>query len=248
MILKKERSTDNVYLKRLYQSKIKHYIKRKMKKRKALSIITLSIITICMFSGRVNAAVQSRPNVKSLTSTTANDFFEKIRKMEAEGGTLGKSANIQETTYLDTSNNGVDVHMAKNTEWGAAAMLAASAYGSAPSGKSDATTTGNATGIYQMADGTFEYVAGIYDTSNQYMSKLKTADDRYVDKYTDNVSKRGDATLETKGWKNSSSAFVSSSSPVFVRSYTALFGVSSDVGYSGSLNGSRAVLCVGSGL
>ena len=220
-----------------------------MKIKKSAIVFTVGILTAFMLTGKVNAAVQSRPGVTSLKNTTANDFFVKIRQMEVEGGTLGKKAQLDSTTYLDSSNNGVDVHMAKNTEWGAAAMLAASPYGSAPSGRSDASTTGNATGIFQMADGTYEYVAGIYNTSNDYMSKLKNADSRYVNIYTGEVAKRGDATLETKNWKGSSYAgFVTSGYPMFLRSNGALFGYNGTVGSSISYYSSRAVLCVGSGL
>ena len=220
-----------------------------MKIKKSTIVFTVGISTAFMLTGKVSAAVQSRPGVTSLKNTTANDFFVKIRQMEVEGGTLGKKAQLDSTTYLDSSNNGIDVHMAKNTEWGAAAMLAASPYGSAPSGRSDASTTGNATGIFQMADGTYEYVAGIYNTSNDYMSKLKNADSRYVNIYTGEVAKRGDATLETKNWKSSSRAnFVNSSYPIFTRSYSALFGYNNDDGNSISYISSRAVMCVGSGL
>ena len=220
-----------------------------MKIKNSTIVFTVGILTAFMLTGKVSAAVQSRPGVTSLKNTTANDFFVKIRQMEVEGGTLGKKAQLDSTTYLDSSNNGIDVHMAKNTEWGAAAMLAASPYGSAPSGRSDASTTGNATGIFQMADGTYEYVAGIYNTSNDYMSKLKNADSRYVNIYTGEVAKRGDATLETKNWKSSSRAnFVNSSYPIFTRSYSALFGYNNDDGNSISYISSRAVMCVGSGL
>ena len=220
-----------------------------MKIKKSAIVFTVGILTAFILTGKVNAAVQSRPGVTSLKNTTANDFFVKIRQMEVEGGTLGKKAQLDSTTYLDSSNNGVDVHMAKNTEWGAAAMLAASPYGSAPSGRSDASTTGNATGIFQMADGTYEYVAGIYNTSNDYMSKLKNADSRYVNIYTGEIAKRGDATLETKNWKGSSGAnFVTSGYPMFRRSFNALFGYDSNSGNSNGNVSSRAVLCVGSGL
>ena len=156
---------------------------------------------------------------------------------------LGLNATIDGTTFLDSSNNGLDIHMAKNTEWGTAAMLAASSYGIAPSGNSFASTTGNATGIYQMANGLYEYVAGIWDTSNSYMSKIKTADSRYYDLYSSATAKVGDATLETKYWKGANRAsFVSASNPIFVRSNSSLFGFDNGNGNSYSSSGSRAVV------
>lgn len=225
-----------------------------MMKKKILLIPISAIILGTMFTTTVQAALQSRPGVKSLTGKEANYFFEEIRKMEAEGGTLGKNANIdmsENGSYLDSSNNGLDVHMAKNTEWGTAAMLSASAYGEAPTGRSDASTTGNATGIYQMADGTYEYVTGIYNTSYQYMSKIKEADGRYRDEYTGTgttFAKAGDAT-KLERWKGAShSTFVHPGYPVFSRSITALFGYSNSYGTSLNGTGTRAVVVLGGGL
>lgn len=230
-----------------------------MKKFKKGKILLTAVFAVALLSisNHSQAAFQARPNVTSKTSATANYFFEEIRKMETSGGALGKSAVLDTTTYLDSTGNGVDVHMAKNTEWGAAAMLATSGYGSAASGKvvystektSGSATTGNATGIYQMADSTSEYVAGIWNTSNNYMSTIASADSRYKDVYTSTASKPGDATLETKMWKGASNAyFVISNSPVFVRSNDALLGYSYQSGSGVSNYGCRAVLVVGSGL
>jgi len=215
--------------------------------KKILILVSMAIIGL---TTNVQAALQSRPDTSRLVNTTANDFFKKIRNMEAEGGTLGLKAQINTTTYLDSTNNGVDVHMAKNTEWGTAAMLAASSYGTAPSGSSSATTTGNATGVYQMADSSgFEYVAGIYNTTNTYMNAIKGADARYYNLYTSETSIPGDATLETRNWKGASHAyFVNASYPVFLRSYYALFGYCYSNGCANSNYGSRACLVVGAGL
>ena len=214
-----------------------------MKTKKLLISLGIGIIATIVMAGTSKAGLQSRPNATTLTNKTANEFFELIRNMEASGGVLGLNATIDGTTFLDSSNNGLDIHMAKNTEWGTAAMLAASSYGAAPSGQSSATTTGNVTGIYQMADTKYEYVAGIWDTSNSYMNKIKAADSRYYDLYSSATAKVGDATLETKNWKSASNAnFVSARYPVFLRSYVALFGFSGVDGSSLSYFVSRAVV------
>lgn len=214
-----------------------------MKTKKLLISLGIGIIATVVMAGISKAGLQSRPNATSLTNRTANDFFTLIRNMEASGGVLGLNATIDGTTFLDSSNNGLDIHMAKNTEWGTAAMLAASSYGADPSGSSYASTTGNATGIYKMDDNVDEYVAGIWDKSNSYMSKIRTADSRYYDLYSSATAKAGDATWETKYWKDAKVAgSVSASHPVFVRSYEALFGFTSDSGYGYSRDGSRAVV------
>ena len=86
------------------------------KKMKLYSIALLFLLVILLSTTKVEASLQAKPGVASLVNQTANQFFEKIRLMETKGETLGLNANIDSTTYLDSSNNGVDVHMAKNTE------------------------------------------------------------------------------------------------------------------------------------
>lgn len=202
--------------------------------KKGKIIITGVFLLTIAITGNVNAVLQSRPDGTSVVNKTADQFFTMIRNMEAEGGSLGLKANITNGSYLDTSNNGVDVHMAKNTEWGAAALLAASSYGQAGSGtitfeeeeENGSATTGNQTGIFQMADRTYEYVAGTWNNElKSYNSIIFNADSRYKDIYTARVSKPGDATLETAKWKGASYAdSVTSSYPVFRRGIDALFG------------------------
>ena len=230
---------------------------RNFKKGKILliAIIATSFISI---SSNVKAAMQSRPNVSSKINTSAMYLFEEIRKMETEGGAIGKNAILDSTTFLDSTKNGVDVHMAKNTEWGTAAMLAASSYGQAGSGTitydtektSGSATTGNATGIYQMADARFEFVSGIRENNtNSSISNINNADERYKDIYPANSTKPGDATKETLKWKGAfyNTTNLTNNSPIYIRSYSALFGIYID--NSGSIDiTSRAVLVLGAGL
>ena len=220
-------------------------------KNKTLKITFLIIFTalaLCITKPSF-ATYQSRGDASSLKNTTVSVFCLNIRKMEASGGTLGLNGVIDENTLLDSSNNGVDVHMAKNTEWGTVALLSDSKYGYAPSETSSATTTGNASGVYQMADGTWEYVAGIYKgASNNYMSRLAGADARYFNSYSSNTPIAGDA-LECSGWKGASNSYwVDSSYPVFKRGNNALFSFDGSTGDNSSSNSSRAALVVGSGL
>ena len=222
-------------------------------KRILNKIIIITIFLSIWMTGTVNAAgYQANKNTKSKVSTTANDFFEGIRNMEAAGGTLGTEAviDINGGQYTDSSENGIDCHMALNTEWGTVAMLAASAYGVAPNGKSDDSTTGNASGVYQMADGTSEFVAGIFKTGNSNISKIFNADAIYRNLYKEKVSKSGDATLETQKWKGASYAnFLEDDvNPVFLRDNGGLFGFSATFGGTHVMIGSRAVVVCGSGL
>ena len=117
-------------------------------------------------------------------------------------------------------------------------------------GGGNASTTGNAYGIYDMAGGAWEYVAGIYTggASNDNRSKLWDSNNsKYVDKYTNttdsqstyygNTDKYGDAVDETSSsgdsgsgsWDSSSSYFPNSSYPVFIRGGRAYFGSNAGV-------------------
>ena len=112
-------------------------------------------------------------------------------------------------------------------------------------GGGNASTTGNVYGIYDMAGGAWEYVAGIYTNgaSNDDRSKLWDPNNsKYVDKYTNttdsqstyygNTDKYGDAVYETSSsgnsstgsWDSSKSYFPCSSSPVFARGGRACNG------------------------
>lgn len=98
-------------------------------------------------------------------------------------------------------------------------------------GGGNASTTGNVYGVYDMAGGACEYVAGIYKggVSNDNRSKLwDSSNSKYVDKYTDyeNINKYGDAVYEISssgtiltsgGWDSSRSNFPDSNYPVFLR-------------------------------
>ena len=186
-------------------------------------MMLLMVILILVFPTASNASLQSRPDATSLVSKTASEFFLLCRQMETSSGPLGLNATIevQDDKVVETSNsNGIDVHMIKNTEYGTAAMLAASAYGNCPGPSITASTTKNESGIMQMAGGESEYVAGIYNKSNFWNTYIYNADARYKNVYESNVAADayipGDATYETSNWKGTSrGTFVSSSSPVF---------------------------------
>lgn len=88
-----------------------------------------------------------------------------------------------------------------------------------------ASTTGTVYGIYDMAGGSWEYVAGCLNGQENAKFGVTVGDSKYVDLYTNSSNsfsnydgaKIGDATKETKGWNSDYSDFVGSSYPVFAR-------------------------------
>ena len=126
-------------------------------------------------------------------------------------------------------------------------------------GGGNASTTGNVYGVYDMAGGAWEYVAGIYTgaTSNDDRSKLWDFNNsKYVDKYTEttgsqanyygNTDKYGDAVYETSssgdgnyGWDSDHSYFLTSDAPVFMRGAHAgsgmLAGIFAFSGFPGDI-------------
>ena len=137
-------------------------------------------------------------------------------------------------------------------------------------GGGNASTTGNVYGIYDMAGGAWEYVAGIYTggSSNDNRSKLWDSNNsKYVDKYTNttdsqstyygNTDKYGDAVYETSSsgysdtgsWDSSYSTCPDSSSPVFTRggpasdgSNAGVFAFNDDTGDAHTFSSFRPVV------
>ncbi len=131
-----------------------------------------------------------------------------------------------------------------------------------------ASTTGNVYGIYDMAGGAWEYVAGIYKggTSNDNTSKLWDSNNlRYVDQYKEttdsqsnyygNTDKYGDAVYETSSssdstsnsWDASYSYFPLSSHAVFIRGghpyyNSGVFSFYCETGVSSTMHSFRPVV------
>ena len=165
-----------------------------IKYRKIIIILIVAFICIIATPNIANAGLQANKGGTSLTGAKADGYFVSIRKMEAQYGTLGKNMILDNTTYLDSSNNGIDCHMVLNTEFGTAGILAYSEYGVIPTSDSD-TTTGNASGIYQLGYGNYEYAAALYSSNSTFESVSKIiakSDARYWSKYTSSKAKAGD--------------------------------------------------------
>ena len=161
---------------------------------KCLIILAIVILISLLSSTVAMATYQSRPGFTALVNTTSETFFKQIRQMETSSGPLGLNATLDDS-YNDTSNNGIDVHMIKNSEWGAVAMLAMSGYGGGAVDQIDSYSTGsnNYTGVYGMGNGNYEYMMTFASTdgsnpstsASSYQNNLVKLgiDSKYYDLY-----------------------------------------------------------------
>ncbi len=209
--------------------------------KKIVLTITLMLVVIAILATGVQANYQSKPT-GTRTTTDAPTWIIRIRQMEAENQVMGLNEKIDTTTGLATTDsNNIDVHMAKNTEYGATLLFGASGYGkqgnsieerrmdkgSTTTSGTDvkATTTGNVYGVYEI---------GYYDMriSNNDISEWAAGGGssfistsiapRYINRYTTSSvsAKTGDATMETRRWHGSGSGdWLSTATYGFCRGY-----------------------------
>jgi hypothetical protein len=169
------------------------------KLKKGILIMSLVMFTtLTLGTGKVNAALQANGN--SGTTKTLGDWLLAVRQMEAVGGTLGLSDTLNTSTLLSTAttSNNIDIHMEKNTEYGAMAILSASSYGNQSVIAYRGTTTGNKTGVYIYLNN--EMVSAGCSELSSNVSIWGTANTKYKNIYTTTYSaKRGDAILNWHG-------------------------------------------------
>lgn len=240
------------------------------------------------------------PNVTSWRVITVNNMFTVCRNLTQTGNSLENTTNLNShmmkntewgaCAYLSRSVYGKNGEVWNNPYYNNTTNYSpiTGLCGNETNGKDNATTnmsntvkyneigggnastTGNVYGIYDMAGGAWEYVAGIYTggSSNDNRSKLWDSNNsKYVDKYTNttdsqstyygNTNKYGDAVYETSGsglsftgsWDSSYSYFPNSSSPVFIRgghasdgSYAGVFAFSGDTGGAVTYSSFRPVV------
>ncbi len=140
------------------------------------------------------AALQS--NGGTPITKDINSWIYQIRQMQATGGTLGLNDAIADGN-LTSNNPNLDIHMQKNTEYGAMVILSASSYGNPEKIANGGTTTGNASGVVMNVNG--EWVAA--GTSDSAAGNMKNASNRYKNIYTGSyVEKAGDAIATIGGW------------------------------------------------
>ena len=165
---------------------------------KSITIFLLLIIFIVLNTEKTKAVLQSNGNPG--VAYDLSNWMLKTRQMEQLGGAMGLNENINTTglTFSGDSNN-IDVHMQKNTEFGALAILSASSYGNPEKINDDETTTGNATGVVMKINGEWVAAGTVY-----YATTYADAVQRYKDYYTKSyVAKKGDAITETVNWHGS---------------------------------------------
>lgn len=131
-----------------------------------------------------------------------SDWMINVRKMEELGGAMGLTETVDSNLTSSSGSNNIDVHMEKNTEYGALAILSASSYGNPNKINDGETTTGNATGVVMKLNK--ERVAA--SISYSYATNFANASERYKNSYDDftYLKKSGDAITETIGWHSSS--------------------------------------------
>lgn len=173
-----------------------------MKLKKQMIIVSMIIILYWLLQPScVSAAFQANGGTPALK--TLNDWIALVRIMQVAGGALGLTdeltydANVTGGNNWTSNNKNLDIHMEKNTEYGALALLSASSYGNPNIIANGETTTGNKTGVYMYING--ERVAA--GTSNTKATYMYTAAKRYWDDYGSNTYNKGNVgylTYETK--------------------------------------------------
>ena len=171
--------------------------------KKIISIVFITIICLIFVPNKNLAVLQSNGNTPA--KYILNDYLVNVRKMEELGGAMGLTETLNENLTSTTSNN-IDVHLERNTEYGAMAILSASSYGNPNIIGAGETTTGNKTGIV------INYTMEVTSTATEgtVITNLGKASKRYKDMYELKdgsmiySKKNGDALEETAKWHNSS--------------------------------------------
>lgn len=168
------------------------------------NIIAISVsfgVMVLFGTNSSKAVLQSNGNDGAIYNL--NDWMMNVRKMEELGGAMGLSETVGSNLTSSNGSNNIDVHMQKNTEYGALAILSASSYGNPNKINDGETTTGNATGVVMKLN--MEWVAAglSYCSSRNFL----VASLRYKNVYGENYQmKKGDSISETVGWHGSNSS------------------------------------------
>ena len=222
-----------------------------MKLTKRIIVMFLIVLSVLLETNNVNAALQSSGGTPA--KYVANNWIIPIRQMESIGGGFGLSETINTNLTPSSGSNNIDIHMEKNTEYGAMAILSASSYGNPSKITSGKTTTGNETGIVINLSG--EWISA----GTQYTTIFKSIHNKYKNIYSGNTTKKGDATTETNGWHGTSgNVWWNYNEPTagMVRGINGIFSYISgrgtttgyDLGYVGQKYATRCVVIVGEGI
>ena len=169
------------------------------------NIIAISVsfgAMVLLGTGSSKAVLQSNGNDGA--TYNLSDWMKNVRKMEEQGGAMGLSETLNDNLTSSSSSNNIDVHMQKNTEYGALAILSASSYGNPNKINDGETTTGNATGVVMKFKPEFTAAAGSDLSSNASIFKVSSL--RYKNIYQPTIAggKIGDS-IDIGNWHGSTS-------------------------------------------
>ena len=202
-------------------------------------IITLLMVTsiLILLMPKSNAVLNS--NGSTPLATRPAYWITPIRQLETLGGGMGLTETLNSDLSSSSGSNNIDIHMEKNTEYGALAILTVSSYGNPNTVTAYGTSTGNETGVvygalkregYSGGYNNGEAVASASYDSNDSTRAFMTVNQKYVNmyyrisSYDDYPFKIGDAMQETKGWQNSKKYTVSTGfSDMFMRGEGSIF-------------------------
>ena len=170
----------------------------KNKINKSITVFLFLIIFIILNTENSKAVLQANGNESA--TYNLSDWMLNVRRMEEAGGAMGLEETLNEDLTSSSESNNIDVHMEKNTEYGALAILSASSYGNPNKVEDGNTTTGNATGVVMKINN--EWVAASIELSGAI--NFKNAVNKYKNIYIKKAyeAKTGDAIEETSGWHN----------------------------------------------
>ena len=157
--------------------------------------------------GDSKAVIQSNGDTNAVYNV--GTWLTKIRQMEIAGGAMGLSETLNSNLTASSDSNNIDVHMQKNTEYGALAILSASCFGNPNKIESGQTTTGNVTGVVMNINK--EWVAAF--SNNTTISPANVVAVKYKNSYTapTYTEKIGDGVQGVVGWHGSgASTWISS--------------------------------------
>lgn len=184
-------------------------------KKKLIILIGTILILIIFINSKSYAALQA--NGAAGTQQIINNWIVNIRKMEALGGGMGLTETIKTDLTPNTPSNNLDVHMEKNTEYGAMAILSASSYGNPNKVPNGGTTTGNKTGIVinfnsELVAAGNDWYGSASSSFLQNVPNVRTAAGKYkhiyeIQKQINPITPtlKGDAMAETSGWHDGTS-------------------------------------------
>lgn len=212
------------------------YIKEK---NKSIVIFLFFIIFLILNQGKVHAVLQANGN--DGTKYNLSDWMLNVRRMEELGGAMGLSETVNDNLTSSSGSNNIDVHMQKNTEYGALAILSASSYGNPSKVENGNTTTGNVTGVVMKLNQ--EWVAAAANELDATNFKSSVA--RYKNIYTvDTVGGKFGDGIDIGSWHGGIKNLWLSSGRISIKENSALIRSYSDsifsyYGYSSVSNASN---------